>query len=88
MEMVGGVETGLGLGLAAVGEGSLDTSYGDLHNRAHTVTGTHRPAFLSTCLSATANLSFSVLTQRLQKTSSKSKGTCARSIKVLFDRHQ
>lgn len=38
--MKGETERGLGIGLATVGEGSLDTSYGDLYNRAHAITHT------------------------------------------------
>lgn len=86
--MVGGIETGLGLRLA-VGEGSLDTTHGDHHNRALSVTHTHIPALLPTLLPPTPfNLFTSELIQRLRQPLSKSKGTGAGSITGQFDRHQ
>lgn len=55
-EMVGGIETGLGLGLV-VGEGSLDTTRGDHHNRALSVTHTRMLALLPTLLPPTPSTS-------------------------------
>ena len=86
--IVGGIETGLRLGLV-VGEGSLDTTHGDHHNRALSVTHIHMPAFLPTLLPPTPlNLFSSALIQRLRQPLSKSKGTGAGSITSQFDRHQ